>query len=107
MSARDCAQQLRDWNDLSVDVLERLGMVVTALPFVTQSDVRPSYARDTILMRGENMSAVQWVSKCRGGREPRSGSLMGLGCVEVGSGWCFDALHVAGVENTIADGISR
>ena len=32
---------------------------------------------------------------------------MGLGCVEVGSGWCFDALHVAGVENTIADGISR
>ena len=30
-----------------------------------------------------------------------------VGCLEVGSGWCFDALHVAGVENTIADGISR
>ena len=30
-----------------------------------------------------------------------------LGCLEVSSGWCFDALHVAGVENTIADGISR
>ena len=30
-----------------------------------------------------------------------------LGCLEVGSGWCFDALHVDGVENTIADGISR
>ena len=30
-----------------------------------------------------------------------------LGCLEVGSGWCFDALHVAGVENTIVDGISR
>ena len=30
-----------------------------------------------------------------------------LGCLEVGSGWCFDALHVAGVENAIADGISR
>ena len=30
-----------------------------------------------------------------------------LGCLEVGSGWCFDALHVAGVENTITDGISR
>ena len=30
-----------------------------------------------------------------------------LGCLEVGSGWCFDALHVAGVENTIADGVSR
>ena len=30
-----------------------------------------------------------------------------LGCLEVGSGWCFDALRVAGVENTIAEGISR
>ena len=29
-----------------------------------------------------------------------------LGCLEVGIGWCFDALHVAGVENIIADGIS-
>ena len=67
-----------------------------------------SYARDTVLMRGDNMSAVQWVSKCRGGREPRSGALMRLlGCLEVGSGWCFDALHVAGMENAIADGISR
>ena len=30
-----------------------------------------------------------------------------LGCLQVGSRWCFDALHVTGVENTIADGISR
>ena len=30
-----------------------------------------------------------------------------LGYLEVGSGWCLDALHVAGVENTVADGISR
>ena len=30
-----------------------------------------------------------------------------LGCLEVGSGWCFDVLHVVGVEKTIADGISR
>ena len=59
-------------------------------------------------MRGDNMSAVQWVSECRGGREPRSGALMRLlGCLEVCSGWYFDALHVAVVENTIADGISR
>ena len=99
---------VRDWNDLSINVLELLGMVVMAWIFVTQSDARPSYARDTVLMRGDNMSAVQWVFKCRGGREPRSGALMRLlGCLEVGSGWCFDALHVAGVENAIADGISR
>ena len=30
-----------------------------------------------------------------------------VGCLEVGSGWCFDALHVAGVENTTAEGVSR
>ena len=30
-----------------------------------------------------------------------------LGCLEVGGGWCFDALQVAGVENTIADGMSQ
>ena len=30
-----------------------------------------------------------------------------LGCLEVCSGWCFDALHVAGMENTIAYAISR
>ena len=59
---------VRDWNDLSINVFELLGMVVTALNFVTQSDVRPSYARDISLMGGDNMSAVQWVSKCRGGR---------------------------------------
>ena len=90
---------VRDWNDLSINVLELLGMVVTAWIFVTESDAWPSYARDTILMRADNMSAVQWVSKCRGGREPRSGALIRLlGCLEVGSGWWFDASHVAGVE---------
>ena len=41
---------VRDWNDLSINVLEPLGMVVTVWIFVTQSDARPSYAPDTILM---------------------------------------------------------
>ena len=68
----------------------------------------PCYARDTILMPGDNTSAVQWVFKRRGGKETRSGALVHLlGCWEVGSGWCFDALHVAGEENTIAGGIPR
>ena len=58
-------------------MLELLGMVLTALLFVTP-DARPSYARDPILMREDNMSAVQLVSKCRGEREPRSGGLMSL-----------------------------
>ena len=43
-----------------------------------------------------------------GGREPRAGALMRiLGCLEMGSDWCFMACHVAGVDNGVADGISR
>ena len=64
---------VRDWNDLSINVLEPLGMVVTVWIFVTQSDARPSYAPDTILMRGGNMSADQWVSKRKGGENPHQG----------------------------------
>lgn len=30
-----------------------------------------------------------------------------LGCLEMGSGWCFKAKHVAGLDNILADGISR
>ena len=49
---------VRDWNDLSINVLELLDAVITVLIFVTQSDARPRYARDTILMRGD-MSGAQ------------------------------------------------
>ena len=41
-----------------------------------------------------------------GGNTQIRGAHAPLGCLEIGGGWCFDALHVAGVENTIADGIS-
>ena len=73
-----------------------------------QMNIRPSYARDSILMRGNNMSAVHWVNQGQAGKEPRSGALISiLGCLEMGSRWYFDALHVKGVDNTVADGISR
>lgn len=108
----DVSERLRttveSLNDLSINVLELLGMVVTACTFITQSNILPCYARDTILMPGEKTPAVQGVSKRRGVKEPRSGTLTPLlGCPEVGSGWWFDALHVAGVENTIPDDRSR
>ena len=54
------------------------------------------------------MSAVHWVNKCRGAREPRSGALMRmLGCLEMRNEWRFRAKHIKGVANTLADGISR
>lgn len=50
------------------------------------------------------MSAVHWATKCRQGKESRSGALMRvLGRSE----WRFRAKHVKGVTNTLGDGISR
>lgn len=68
---------------------------------------RPTYARENILMRGNDQKRFR-VMKCKWGKEPRSGALIRmLGGLEPRSGWYFTAAHVAGVANTLADGISR
>ena len=54
-------------DDLSIIFLESLGMVVTAWAFIVLGAYTPQHARETILMRGDNMPAVLWVSHCRGG----------------------------------------
>ena len=83
-------------------------MVVTAWAFTQEAQTAPQYVSESILRRGDNMSAIHWVSRCRGGREPRAGALMRiLGCLEMRSGWCFRAKHVRGVANVLADGVSR
>ena len=91
-------------DDLSMNVFELLGMVVTAWASTVHAGARPEYPGQSILMRGDNMSAVHWVNKCRGARKPRSGALMRmLGCLEMRNEWRFRAKHIKGV----ADGISR
>ena len=72
------------------------------------ADAKTEYDRQSILMRGDNQSAIHWIDQCRGGREPRSEALMRmLRCLEVRSGWCLLAGHVKGVKNALAEGISR
>ena len=95
-------------NDISINVLELLGMVVSAWVLVSPCAERPSATGNCILWRGGNEAAGEWVRRCRGGEEPRSGALMRLlGGLELSSGWHFDAKHVRGVFNVAADGISR
>ena len=61
-----------------------------------------------MLLRGDNEAAVEWVRRCRGGKETRSGALMRLlGVLKLSSGWHFDAKHVWGIFNVAADGNSR
>ena len=93
---------------ISIKVLELLGTVESAWVLVSSCAERPSATGDCVLLRGDNEAAVQWVRRCRGGKEPRSGALMRfLGVLELSSGWHFDAKHVRGIFNVAADGISR
>ena len=93
---------------ISINVLELLGMVVSAWVLMSSCAERPSATGDCVLLCRDNDAAVQWVRRCRGGTEPRSGALMRLlGVLELSSGWHFDAKHVRGIFNVAADGISR
>lgn len=61
-----------------------------------------------MLMRGDNDSAVSWVDRCGGPRDRRAGLLMRLmGPLEIKSCWCHVAKDIQGVDNVLAEGISR
>ena len=69
---------------------------------------RPQTAGDAVLLRGDNVSAVSGVNKCGGAKDRRAGLLMRLlGRMEITGGWCHIAKHIPGLDNTLADGISR
>ena len=69
---------------------------------------RPQTAGDAVLLRGDNVSAVSGVNKCGGAKDRRAGLLMRLlGRMEITGGWCHIAKHMPGLDNTLADGISR
>ena len=95
-------------NDISINVLELLDMVVSAWVLASLCAERPAVLGDCVLLLGDNEVAVEWVRRCRGSKEPRSGALMRLlGVLELSYGWHFDAKHVRGIFNVAADGISR
>ena len=63
---------------------------------------------ESVMMRGDNVSAVSWVNRCGGSRDRRAGiTMIMLGRMEIESGWCQVAKHISGVENRLADDISR
>ena len=60
------------------------------------------------MMRGDNVAAVTWVHRCGEARDKRACLLMRiLGRLEIKRDWSHDAKHIPGVQNTLADGISR
>ena len=51
-------------NDVPIDVLEVLGMVVSAWVLVCLCAERPVGLGDCVLLRGDNEAAVEWVRRC-------------------------------------------
>ena len=95
-------------NDLYINVLELLGMIVSAFVCVSSSGDRPSATGNCVLLRRDNEVAVYWVRRCRSGLEPHLGALMRpLVVPEVSPKWHFEATHVRGVNNAAVGGISR
>ena len=82
-------------------------MVMTAYMMVQES-AHSNIEGAHVVMLGDNVSAVTWANKCGGTRDSRAVFLMRyLGRREMRPSWCFEAAHIPGVVNVLADGISR
>lgn len=63
---------------------------------------RPQEEGQSVLMRGDNVSAVSWTNRCGGSRDRRASLLMRLmRRMEITCGWCHVAKHILGRENTL------
>ena len=99
---------VRDWNDLSITCVRPVGYGCNGM------DIRHAVRRAAYLRTGYHFDAggqhvrrSMGIQVQRGERTRIRGAHAPARVSEVGSGWCFYALHVTGAEKTIADGISR
>ena len=93
---------------IMINLLELCGMVMTA--YVTQviSQDRPQTPGDRIMLRGDNVAAVSSINRCAASRSRRAALAMRLlGRLEITGGWSHDAKHIPGVQDVVADIISR
>lgn len=98
----------RETSSVTINLLELMGMVLTAWVMHELVGDHPTQRGDPIRMRGDNFSAVTWSNRCGGARDKRAGLMMRmLGRLEIRGGWRYHAKHIPGVENVVADGISR
>ena len=83
-------------------------MVLTAWVMHELVGNRPESKWGGILVRGDNFAAVTWANRCGGARDKRAGLMVRmLGRLEIQGGWSYDAKHILGVQNMLADGFSR
>ena len=76
---------------ISIIVLELLAMVITAYVMVVQKSNHSNVEGARVVMLDDHVSAVTWVNKYGGTRDPRAAFLMRyLGRIEICAGWCFE-----------------
>ena len=95
---------------ISKHLLEVMAMVMTAHVMVDMRAERPVRRGEAALMRADNEAPVAWVKRCRGGgkKQVRVGALMRMmGALEAKGGWCFLVRPVRGIDNRLADGMTR
>ena len=56
-------------DSITIDLLELIGMMMSAFVMQVTKNDRPEYAGDTVLLRGDNVSAVSWLNRCGGARD--------------------------------------
>ena len=96
----------RETYSVTINFLGLVGMVLTAWVMHELVGDRPESKGDPILMHGDNFAVVTWAKRCGGARDKRAGLMMRmLGRLEIQGGCRYEAKHIPGVQNTIADGI--
>ena len=110
---RELTTELKRYADLgetciiTINLLDLLGMAVTMWVILELVGDRPNAKGDPILMRGDSMAAVSWITRCGRARKRACVLMRMFGRLELTVGWNPAAKHIPGVRNTLADGISR
>ena len=72
---------------ITTNLLELAGMMISAFVMQMIENGRPKYARATVLLRGDNVSAVSWLNRCGGARDKRAALVIRImGRLEITSG---------------------
>ena len=89
-----------------INELELAGMIVNAWAVLVYA--RKAVRGSSVSVRGDNSSAVHWMNAAGTSSEGPAGALMRiLGALEIECEMSFRAAHIAGVDNVLADALSR
>jgi hypothetical protein len=98
----------RSRGQIHINLLELLAMVVNAILMVETLSLLPESDGECITLWCDNQTAVHQVANAGGVRTEREAALIRtLGVLATRNRWDFVPQHVSGVENTLADAISR